>query len=324
MGFRLLMLSGGEHEALYAPTWPEQLREAIPDIEVYVCDSIDEAKKHIPKADAAFGNIVPELFNLGPNLKWIMSPWAGPKAGYYHQSLIESDVTVTNVRGIFGDYISAHIMSLVLALAIRLDEYIPQQLQRQWHPLGKGTFLPESTAVIVGVGGIGSETARLCAAFGMTVLGIDGRAQKLPTGVSELHTPDELVSVLPRGDFVIVTVPETPETQGLFSADLFALMKPTAFFINIGRGATVVLEDLAAALETGIISGAALDVFQVEPLPSDHALWTTPRVIITPHVAAGPGDARLDQRRAEIFIDNCIRFNEGRPLRNIVDKAHWF
>ena len=324
MGFRLMMLSGGEHEPFYVPTWPERLREAVPDIQIDICDSIDEAKKHIPEADAGFGNIVPELFELGRNLRWIMSPWAGPKAGYYHQALIDSDVVVTNVRGIFGDYISAHIMSFVLSFARRLDEYIPQQSQRTWRPLGNGVFLPEATVVIVGVGGIGAETARLCAEFGMTVLGVDGRVEEAPKGVAELHPAEALAAVLPRGDFVIVTVPETPETQGLFSTELFMVMKPTAFFINIGRGATVVLDDLTAALEAGSIAGAALDVFQVEPLPRDHPLWTTPRVIITPHVAAGGGDALLDERRMEIFIENCVRFNEGRPLRNVVDKSHWF
>jgi phosphoglycerate dehydrogenase-like enzyme len=117
-------------------------------------------------------------------------------------------------------------------------------------------------------------------------------------------------------------VPETPETQGLFTLEKFRLMKSGAFFINIGRGATVVLEDLVKALESGEIRGAGLDVFQIEPLPPGHALWGMDNVIITPHVAAaGP---HLDDRRTELFIDNCVRFNEGQTLRNVVDKANWF
>ena len=108
----------------------------------------------------------------------------------------------------------------------------------------------------------------------------------------------------------------------MFGTEQFRLMKREAFFINIGRGATVLLDDLVAALNGGEIAGAALDVFQVEPLPSDHPLWTAPGVLITPHVAAsGP---YIDDRRTELFLDNCIRFNEGRPLRNVVDKANWF
>ena len=135
-------------------------------------------------------------------------------------------------------------------------------------------------------------------------------------------TSDGLDTVLPGADFVIVTVPETPETQRLFSLERFRLMKSTGYFINIGRGATVVLDDLVSALEANEIRGAALDVFEIEPLPSDHPLWKMPNVIITPHCAgAGP---YLDDRRTELFIENCVRFNEGRELKNIVDKANWF
>jgi len=174
----------------------------------------------------------------------------------------------------------------------------------------------------VGVGGIGGETARLCAEFGMTVLGVDPRLSEPTAGVAELHRPEALLDVLPRADFVLVTVPETPETQGMFTRTQFQAMKETAFFINIGRGATTVLDDLVEALRSGEIAGAGLDVFQVEPLPPGHPLWTTPGVLITPHVAGvGP---YLDDRRTELFVDNCKRFNEGRPLRNVVDKANWF
>ena len=231
-------------------------------------------------------------------------------------------MVVTNVRGIYNDHISAHIMSMVLAFARGLHHYVPQQHDSIWRGGHTTVYLPEATAVILGVGGIGGETARLCAEFGMEVIGVDARLQEAPPSVSELHPPDALNDVLPRGDFVIVTVPETPETQGMFGAQQFRSMKPSAYLINIGRGATVLLDDLVEALRTGEILGAGLDVFQVEPLPADHPLWTTTGALITPHVAAvGP---HLDERRTEVFIDNCVRFNEGRPLKNVVDKANWF
>ena len=143
--------------------------------------------------------------------------------------------------------------------------------------------------MIVGVGGIGGETARLCSEFGMTVLGVDPRLPAPSAGVSELHRPDDLLEVLPRGDFVIVTVPETPETQGMFGRAQFRAMKSSGYFINIGRGATVILDDLVDALRAGEIAGAGLDVFQIEPLPAGHPLWSMPGVLITPHVAGnGP------------------------------------
>ena len=274
----------------------------------------------IPEVDAAFGNIIPELFQRRDNLKWIACPQAGPRAGYYHQALIDSDVVVTNMRSLYSSQISAHIMSFVLTFARGLNVSMPQQLQRQWRTGYKIVHLPDSTAVIVGVGGIGAETARLCSEFGMTVIGVDPRVPESPPGVAELHRPEALSSVLPRGDFV--TVSESPATQGMFGRQQFRVMKPSAFFINIGRGATVILDDLVAALNATEIAGAGLDVFQIEPLPSDHALWTAPGVLITPHVAGvGP---YVEERRTELFIDNCIRFSEGRPLRNVVDKALWF
>jgi phosphoglycerate dehydrogenase-like enzyme len=174
----------------------------------------------------------------------------------------------------------------------------------------------------VGVGGIGAETARLCAAFGMHVMGVDARRQEAPPGVLKLDGPDALDSLLPLADFVILTVPHTPETEGFMTRARFRRMKRTGFFINIGRGLTTRLDDLVEALRAGEIAGAGLDVFEHEPLPADHPLWTMPDVLLTPHVAGhGP---YLDERRFEIIVDNARRFVAGQPLRNVVDKAHWF
>ena len=306
----------------YQDDWPEKLREAIPDIEVQLCPTVGEAMEVIGEADAAFGDIVPELLQRGTRLRWIACPQAGPQAGYYHQALIDSDVVVTNTREIYNDHISAHIMAFVLAFARGFQVYLPQQLHSDWTQDAPAVHLPDATAVIVGVGGIGAEAARLCSEFGMTVLGVDPRRTEALPGVAELHRPDALHSILPRGDFVIVTVPETPETRGMFGSVEFELMNQGAFFINIGRGSTVILDDLVAALRQGHIAGAGLDVFQMEPLPTDHPLWRMPGVLITPHVAGtGP---YLQERRTELFIDNCRRFNGGLPLRNVVDKANWF
>ena len=156
----------------------------------------------------------------------------------------------------------------------------------------------------------------------MHVIAIDPRVDAPPHGVKELVRPEKMNDILPRGDFVIVTVPETPASRGMFDSAFFARMKRGAMFVNIGRGATVKLADLDAALRSGQLAGAALDVFEREPLPADHPLWDAPGMMITPHVAAiGPD---LDDRRAEVFLDNCRRFHDGQPLRNVVDKANWF
>jgi len=317
MGFKMVICPPD-----YQDDWPKKLSEAIPEIEVHLCNTVGEAMEVIGDADAAHGDIVPELLARARNLKWIHCPRAGPPAGYYHEALIVSEVVVTNARGTLHDHIAIHVMGFVTSFARGFQVYLPQQLHRTWRRGYETVYLPEATAVIVGVGAIGEETARLCASFGMTVIGVDARRSEPPHGVAELHTPEALHDVLPRGDFIIVTVPETPETQRMFRAEQFKLMKNSAFFINVGRGATVVLDDLVAALRGGQIAGAGLDVFEFEPLPADHPLWTTPGVLLTPHVAGnGP---YLPERQSEIFIDNCKRFNEGRPLRNVVDKAQWF
>ncbi|HXC29239.1 MAG TPA: D-2-hydroxyacid dehydrogenase, partial [Stellaceae bacterium] len=250
---------------------------------------------------------------------------AAPPAGYYYPELVAHPVEITNFREIYNDHIGAHVMAFVLAFARGLQRYIPQQLRREWNKPAQNegvVHLPEATALIVGVGGIGSEIARLCAAFGMRVLGVDERRRDKPPGVAALHRADELDALLPQADFVILTVPHTPETEGFMNRARFREMKKTAFFINIGRGRTTRLDDLAAAIESGEIAGAGLDVFEEEPLPQGHKLWTLPGVLLTPHTAGyGP---YLDERRYAIILDNCRRFLAGEKLRNLVDKAHWF
>jgi phosphoglycerate dehydrogenase-like enzyme len=305
--------------------WATRLAAAVPALHVVVAEDEDAAAKSIGEAEAAFGTISPVLLRRAARLRWLQAPQAAPPAGYYFGDLIAHPVVVTNFREIYNDHIAAHIMAFVLAFARGLHHYLPQQQRREWRPrpLDSGVVhLPEATALIVGVGGIGAETARLAAEFGMQVMGVDARRRDAPPGVRKLDGPDALDSLLPLADFVILTVPHTPETEGFMHRARFQRMKRSAFFINIGRGMTTRLDDLVEALRAGEIAGAALDVFEQEPLPAAHPLWTIPGVLITPHTAGyGP---YLDDRRFEILLDNSRRFLAGQPLRNVVDKARWF
>src|SRR5439155_10222361 len=300
--------------------WGARLAAALPELKVIVAENHTHAAQVIAHTDAAFGVIPPDLLRQAQRLRWLQAPQAAPPAGYYYPELIAHPVAVTNFREIYNDHIGAHIMAFVLAFARGLHHYLPQQLGREWGPLPLDTgvlHLPEATALIVGVGGIGAETARLAAAFGLRVIGVDARRREAAPGVVELHGPDALDSLLPRADFVILTVPHTPATQGFMNRARFQRMKRTAFFINIGRGMTTRLDDLVAALRAGEIAGARLDVFDQEPLPAEHPLWTMPGVLITPHMAGhGP---YLDERRFEIMSDNCRAFAAGHSLRNQVD-----
>jgi phosphoglycerate dehydrogenase-like enzyme len=307
--------------------WAKAVAEACPELEVIAPETREGAEQAIALAEGAYGTIPADLLPRAGHLRWLQAPQAAPPAGYYYPELIAHPVQITNFREIYNDHIAAHILAFVLAFARGLHVYIPQQLRREWKPSGRESddivvHLPEATALIVGVGGIGAEAARLCAALGMTVIGIDERRPDRPEGVAELHRAAALDTLLPRADFVILTVPHTPETEGFFNRTRFRRMKKSAFFINIGRGMTTRLDDLVAALEAKEIAGAALDVYEIEPLPAAHPLWTTPNVLLTPHTAGhGP---YLDDRRRDVLLDNARRFVAGQPLRNLVDKARWF
>jgi phosphoglycerate dehydrogenase-like enzyme len=305
--------------------WAQRLAAGQPDLDIVVAEDETQANAAISDADAAFGRLHPQLLARARKLRWLQSPQIAPPAGYFYPELVAHPLVVTNMREIFNDHIGAHIMAYVLAFARGFHYYIPQQLKAVWEPrrLDTGVIhLPEATALIVGLGGIGAEAARLAAAFGITVIGTDARRETAPPGVAEMHRPEALDDLLPRADFVILTVPHTPATEGFMNRARFQRMKKSAFFINIGRGMTTRLDDLVAALDAGEIAGAALDVFEIEPLPASHKLWRMPNVLITPHTAGyGP---YLDQRRYEIVRDNCRAFADGKPLRNPVDKASWF
>ncbi len=322
MAFTFLMLPP---QSETTREWRHRLAREMPSVRVVVAESEAEAEREIGQAEAAYGVISPALLAKAGRLRWLQAPQAAPPAGYYYQELVAHPAVVTNMREIYNDHIAAHIMAFVLAFARDFQTYLPQQSRREWkpRPLDTGVLhLPECTALIVGVGGIGAETARLAAAFGMRVIATDARRKDAPEGVAELHPAEALDRLLPQADFVILTVPHTPATEGFMNRARFARMKRGAFFINIGRGKTTRLDDLVAALRAGEIAGAGLDVFEAEPLPADHPLWTMPGVLITPHTA-GFGKY-LDERRFQIILDNCRAFGAGESLRNVVDKANWF
>jgi phosphoglycerate dehydrogenase-like enzyme len=306
--------------------WAARLATAVPDVRVIVAETDRDTARAVVEADAAFGTLPDTLLAQATRLRWLQAPQAAPPAGYYTPALAGHPVTVTNFREIYNDIIGAHIMAFVLAFARGFHLYLPRQLRREWQPERGETsgvvHLPDATALVVGVGGIGAEAARLMETFGMHVIGLDARRRDAPPGVSKLDGPDALDACLPLADFVVLTVPHTPATEGFMHRARFQLMKRSAFFINIGRGRTTRLDDLVDALRAGEIAGAGLDVFEQEPLPREHPLWTTPGVLITPHTAGhGP---YLDERRFAILLDNTRRFVAGASLRNVVDKANWY
>ncbi|MBT6276734.1 MAG: D-2-hydroxyacid dehydrogenase [Chromatiales bacterium] len=309
------------------PGWLERLRSQFTAVEFASPQGANEVVSALYEADAAFGTLTPALIAAAPQLRWLQAPAAAPPAGFYFDELMTHPVQVTNFRGIYNDHISYHILGMMLSFAKHFHLYRDQQNRREWQPLsGPGyneIFLPESTLLIVGAGGIGIETARVCKAIGMRVIATDARRTEPCEWLDELHPTDALDDLLPLADFVVTTIPHTPESEGMFDARVFGLMKRSAIFINIGRGMTTRLDDLNAALRGGVIAGAGLDVYEIEPLPTSHPLWDAPNTLLTPHTAV-KGGAHLDERRYAIIENNVRRFLEGAPLVNVVDKAQWF
>ena len=213
-------------------------------------DALDD----IEDADAAYGTVPPALFARAKKLRWIAAARAGLGGNWFYDALVQSNVIVTNMRGSYNEHLSTHAVTFLLAFARRFDSYLPQ---KRWQRGPTMIHLPDTTVLIVGVGGSGSEASKQCAAFGMRVLGCDPRTAEPAPGMAELFTPDTLPDRIGEADFVLVTVPESPDTVGMFNASLFSRMKPGAYFINISRGGVAVTEDLIAALRSGQLAGTA-------------------------------------------------------------------
>lgn len=305
-------------------TFAKRLQGDIPDLQVEIIESETDLADALPNAQAAYGWIPPEALPFANSLTWLQNPFAGPFVGYYYHELIEHPVTICNPRGIYSDHIAHHVLMFMFALSRGLPYWMDAQRDRRWdRNARKGGYVDIATSCVLinGCGGIGRETARLCSELGARTIAIDPR----PEGEirATVYPPSELDNQLPNADFVVTTVPHTPDTEAMWNLARFKLMKSSAYFINVGRGMTAVLEDLVEALKQGEIAGVGLDVFETEPLPEDHELWSLENVLITPHVAVADAD-NVSERRYQLILENARLFLEGKPLRNVVDKAKWY
>lgn len=318
----LVMLPPGDE---LTRDWADEVARAAPGLEVVVAEDRAAALRWLPQAVAAYGTLDAELLSQAPGLLWLQAPQAAPPAGYFFPELADHPVTVTNFRGIYNDHVSIHAVAMLLALARNLHTYMRQQPSGDWsrHLADSDVLhLPESTVLVVGVGGIGAEIGRQLHAFGVRVIGVDPLRTDAPPGVAAMHPPGELDRLLPTADAVVLTLPHTPESEGLMDARRLALLPSHALLVNVGRGATVNLDAVTEALRQHRLGGIALDVFETEPLPPEHPLWREPRALLTPHVAVvGPG---IPQRRLAVLCDNARRFVAGEPLCNRVNKTLWY
>ncbi|MEU4667133.1 D-2-hydroxyacid dehydrogenase [Amycolatopsis sp. NPDC023774] len=259
---------------------------------------------------------VPGAWHAAGDLRWLHIASAGVDPVLF-PGLVESDVVLTNSRGVFDDAIAEYVLGVVLAFAKDFARSLDLQRAGTWQHR-ETERVAGREVLVVGTGPIGRSIARLLRAAGLRVSGAGRRPRTGDPDFGTVHDSAQLTQHLPAFDYVVAVAPLTEQTKGMFDAAAFAAMKPSARFVNVGRGELVVTSDLVAALRGGQIAGAALDVFDTEPLPGDSPLWTMPDVLLSPHMS---GDF-LGWRTTlvEVFAANFRRWVAGEPLHNVVDK----
>ncbi|RSM72006.1 hydroxyacid dehydrogenase [Amycolatopsis sp. WAC 01375] len=272
-------------------------------------------------ADAFFvydflSTAVPGAWHAADRLRWLHIASAGVDPVLF-PGLQESDVVLTNSRGVFDGAIAEYVLGVVLAFAKDFVRSWDLQRRKQWKHR-ESERISGRRVLVVGTGPIGRSIARTLRAAGMSVAGVGRRPREGDSDFGDVYASSDLARHLPEADYVVAVAPLTEQTKGMFDAAAFAAMKPGARFVNVGRGELVVTSDLVGALRDGLLGGAALDVFDTEPLPPESPLWTMENVLISPHMS---GDF-VGWRNAlvEVFADNFRRWRAGEPLRNVVDK----
>lgn len=254
------------------------------------------------------------------SLKWIHIAAAGVDSLMFDE-LVESDVVVTNSRGVFDRPIAEFVLAQILAFAKDFDRSRALQQSKVWQHR-ETERIDGAHAMIVGTGAIGRAIATLLSAAGMSVSGVGRTAREGDRDFGTVYASEDLGSDVVRADYLILVAPLTEQTRGLVDGPVLNAMKPGARVINVGRGELLDTEELLQHLASGHIAGAALDVFETEPLSADHPLWTAENVMLTPHMS---GDASGWKRRlSEVFVENAHRYLRGEPLINVVDKKLGF
>ena len=310
------------------PLWYAYAEERKPDDE---SDEEAEAslKRLLGGAEVLFTTpmVPPELAEWTPSVRWLQLTSAGVER-LLDSELVRDGVTITTATGIHAIPIGEYVMGVMLAIAKGLPGAMRAQGESTWRP-----FLAEElhgkTVGIVGLGAIGGYVAKLAKADGMRVLAVRRSAERRVEGtaagfpdVDELMPPSDLPHLLSESDYVVIAVPLTPESRGLIGEKELAAMKPSARIVNIARGAVIDEQALIRALKDGRIAGAALDVFEEEPLPPDSELWSMENVLITPHISGGT--PVYMERCVELFCENLRRYLADEPLRNAVDRERGY
>lgn len=255
------------------------------------------------------------VLEAAPLVRWLHTPSAGVDHLLTPTLRARSDILLTNSAGVHAIPIAEFVIGFMLQHVKHFSELRAAQAQQHWSGSLDIHELYNATLLIIGLGGIGQEVARRAAAFGMRVWGSRRTAQPVPN-VERVVGPDAWRELLPDAQFVVIAAPLDAETHGMLDATALRSMRPDAYLINIARGAIINQAALIHALREGWIAGAALDVFEIEPLPTDNPLWSLPNVFLTPHCTWR--SPHMPQRAAERFLENLQRYRAGMPLHNVV------
>jgi phosphoglycerate dehydrogenase-like enzyme len=327
---KLLILIHHRFGLWNVPAWfPEKLHQDFPALEIVHLHSYEDAEAHLSDAEIIFTiSLRPEQFAIARKLRWVHAPTAAVHQ-FLFDAMVTSHVILTNAREVHGPVVAEHVIALLFALAKKIPQAIRLQQNRTWgqeaiwNEGAKPRELAGAILCVIGLGSIGRRVARLADGIGMRVLAVRDHPQnERPEGVEAAFAPSQLNDVLAQSDYVVIAAPLTSDTRKLIDADRLAAMKPGACLINVGRGPQVDEVALADALRTGRIAGAALDVFETEPLPADSPLWSADNLLITPHTAGLT--EKLWPRHYQLFSENLRRYLAGKPLLSIVDKRRGY
>lgn len=309
---RVLFLQKPEFVRAHAPIVAAFARRAGDDIEVVAAGSPDE----VP-AGSDFDVVItptlpwlPQALSRAGSYRWIHFLSAGVDAIWEMPFEKDGGVVLTKSSGVHGTSIAEYVVGSILFFAKSFDRYVAQGARREWsrHWMDK---IDGKSVLIVGLGHVGTEIARRCSAFGMRVAGVQRTPRPSPF-VDAVHPMEVVDGLLGDVDYLVVALPLTRETRGWMSGSRLARLKENAVVVDVSRGGVVDHSALLERLEAGLLRGAALDVFEAEPLPADSPLWARPNVLVTPHVSGTTPN--YIERAMEIFLDNFTAYREGRPL----------
>jgi len=299
----------------------ERVRGASPRAQVWTATELDADPRGYQEAEVVLaGWLEPEHLAQARQLRWIQAVGAGVERLLALESVARSELVLTNASGIHAQPIAEHAFGFLLMFTRNLHLAAARQQERRWdsepYRASLGT-LRGKTLGVLGLGAIGERVAQIAAGFGLRVIGLKRHPEPVQ-GVAEVYGPDQLLGFLAQSDFLVNLLPLTAATRGWIGQGELAALPKGAFFVNLGRGGTVDTAALVAALGSGHLAGAGLDVTDPEPLPSEHPLWALPNVILTPHYSGARHDYFRDV--GELFLENLRRYLAGEALLNVVDK----